>query len=107
MALEALGNRIIISPDDIEKVSEGGIVFAQTESFLRQEKSETCTGIVVGIGPSAWLDPIMGGKPWVELGAHVVYAKYAGKFVTDPEDGEEYVVTNDDAIQARIKERVT
>lgn len=96
--LEALGNRVIIKPE-IEEVSKGGIVLARDE---RIAKSETSTGIVVGIGPSAWLDPILGGEPWCQLGDRVVYAKYSGKFVTDPEDNLEYVVINDDAIQARL-----
>lgn len=100
--LEALGNRVIIKPDAIEEVSEGGIVFAQTTQFVREEKASTSTGEVIGYGPAAWLDPIMGGEPWVEIGDHVVYARYSGKYVTDPDNNEEYVVINDDAIQARI-----
>lgn len=100
--IEALGNRVIVKPDSIEKVSAGGIVFAQTETYIREEKAATSTGEVIGFGPAAWLDPVMGGEPWVDIGDKVVFARYAGKYVTDPEDGEEYVVINDDAIQARI-----
>jgi len=104
--LEALGNRVIIKPDPIEEVSEGGIVFAQTTNFMREEKAATSTGTVIDFGPAAWLDPAMGGEPWVEKGDKIVFARYAGKYVIDPEDGKEYVVINDDAIQARIKEAV-
>jgi len=100
--LEALGNRVIIKPDSIEEVTAGGIVIAQTETYLRQEKAATSTGTVVDFGEAAWLDPIMGGKPWVDVGDRVVYARYAGKFVVDPDDDVEYVVINDDAIQARF-----
>jgi len=99
--IEALINRVIIKPDPVETASKGGIILALDE---RQEKAATTTGTIIGIGPAAWLDPIMGGEPACEIGDHVVYAKYSGKFVTDPEDGEEYVVVNDDAIQARIIE---
>jgi len=102
--LEALGNRVIIKPDSIEEVTPGGIVIAQTDSYVRSEKAATSTGEIMGFGEAAWLDPMMGGEPWVEVGDRVVYARYAGKFVTDPEDGKEYVVINDDAIQARIVE---
>jgi len=98
--IEALGHRVIIKPDPVETMSQGGIVLALDE---RREKSETSTGIVIDYGPAAWLDPAMGGEPWVEKGDHVVYAKYAGKFITDPDDNVEYVVINDDAIQARIE----
>lgn len=102
--LTALGNRIIIKHDDVEKVSEGGIVFAQTEKFMREEKAATETGTIVDIGPSAWLDPALGGEPWCKVGDRVVYARYSGKFIKDPADGEEYVVINDDAIQALLGE---
>ncbi len=100
--IEALGNRVIIKPDSIEEVTAGGIVIAQSSTYVREEKAATSTGTVVDYGPSAWLDPIMGGEPWVEKGDRVVYARYAGKFVTDPDNDEEFVVINDDAIQARI-----
>jgi len=99
----ALGNRVIVKPDEVEKISEGGIHLpAAMDSYERREKSETTTGEVVGIGPAAWLDPIMGGKRWAEIGDRVIYAKYSCKYITDPEDGKEYVIMNDDAIQARI-----
>lgn len=100
--IEPLGHRVIIKPDPVEVMSEGGIIFAQTEEFLRREKSETSTGIVVSYGPSAWLDPALGGEPWVEIGDRIVYAKYSGKFVVDPDSGDEYIVINDDSIQARV-----
>lgn len=102
--IEALGNRVIIKPDPIEEISAGGIVIAQTEKYMREEKAATSTGVVVGYGPAAWLDPIMGGEPWVDVGDRVVYARYSGKYVIDPADNVEYVVINDDAIQARIGE---
>lgn len=97
--LEALGNRVIVKPDPIEE-KIGEIYVVRDE---RTAKSETNTGTIVDYGPAAWLDPAMGGKPWVEKGDHVVFAKYSGKFVVDPDDEQEYVVVNDDAIQARIE----
>lgn len=100
MALEALGPRVIIFPDPVEEISKGGIVLARDE---RQAKAETSTGTIKEIGPLAWLDPALGGEPWCEVGDRVVYAKYSGKFVIDPDDEKEYVVINDDAIQARIE----
>jgi len=100
--IEALGNRVIIKPDDIEEVTAGGIVIAQTANYIRDEKAATTTGIVIGYGPAAWLDPIMGGEPWVDIGDRIVYSRYAGKFVIDPDSEEEFVVINDDAIQARV-----
>jgi len=97
----ALGNRVIVKPDDVETVSEGGILLGGA-NYERNEKAQCTTGTIVDFGPSAWLDPLMGGEPWVEKGDRVVYAKYAGKFITNPEDDEEYVVINDDAIQVKL-----
>lgn len=97
---KVLGNRVLIKPDPIETMSKGGIILNPNE---RQAKSETSSGTVVDYGPSAWLDPMLGGEPWVEVGDRVIYAKYSGKFFTDPDNEEEYVVINDDAIQVRIQ----
>jgi co-chaperonin GroES (HSP10) len=99
--IEMMGNRVLIFPDPVEEISKGGIILNLDE---RKEKAACSTGTVVDFGPSAWLDPVLGGEPWCEKGDRVVFAKYSGKFVIDPEDEKEYVVINDDAIQARIVE---
>lgn len=104
--MEALGNKVIILPDKGklnehgEEVSEAGIV-TRTANQVTDYRDQTTTGVVVGFGPAAWLDDALGGKPWVEIGDHVVYAKYSGKEFKD-EDGTEYVCVNDDALQVRI-----
>lgn len=97
--MEALGNRVIIMPDPVETKTDSGIILTLDE---KGERSLTTTGIVVDFGPAAWIDPAMGGEPWVDKGDHVVYAKYSGKFFTNPEDNQEYVCVNDDAIQVKI-----
>ena len=104
--IQVYGNKILIKPDFVEgeKVSEGGIVYGVTDQAKREAKAETTTGVIIGIGPSAWLDPILGGEPWCKVGDRVLYSKYSGKFVVDPEDDIEYVVINDDGIQAGIVE---
>jgi co-chaperonin GroES (HSP10) len=106
LPFEALGNRVIILPDagtneDGEKVTEWGFV-EQTAKQVDDYRDQTTTGVVVDYGPAAWIDPIMGGEPWVKVGERVVYAKYSGKDFTV--DGIDYVCVNDDAIQVRLKE---
>jgi len=105
--MEALGNRVIILADkDIndagEQVSDSGIII-RTESQVSEYRDQTTTGTIVDFGPAAWLDPIMGGEPWVEKGDRVVFAKYSGKFFTNPEDDVEYICVNDDAIQVKLE----
>lgn len=102
MALEPIGNRVIIKPDEVETVSEGGILMPVSDDYERQEKAQCSTGEIIGFGPSAWLDPILGGTPPVEIGDRVIFAKYSGKYIVNPEDGKEYIVVNDDAIQVRV-----
>jgi len=97
----ALGNRVIVSPDPVEDETDWGFKMGG-DNYERRERAETTTGVVAGIGPACWLDPAMGGEPWAKVGDRVIYAKYACKYITNPEDGEEYVVMNDDAVQVRL-----
>jgi len=97
--MEPLGHRVIILPDSVEKMTDWGFDLNPDE---KAERSQTSSGTVIDFGPSAWLDPALGGKPWVEKGDRVIFAKYSGKFITNPEDEKEYVVVNDDAIQVRL-----
>lgn len=97
---EPFFNKVIILPDPIDEISEGGIHLILDE---RSEKANCSTGTVIDWGPSAFLDPVLGGEPPENLkGAKVIYAKYSGKYFKNPDDGEEYVVLNDDALQVRI-----
>ena len=72
----------------------------------KQEPLATTTGTVVSIGPNAWkaFDPGPDWAPWAEVGDRVMYAKYGGKVVKDPDTNEEFVVLNDEDIISRIKE---
>lgn len=99
--MEAICNKVIIKADPVETTTESGIILGGA-NYERDEKSVCTTGVIVDYGPAAWLDPIMGGKSPVEVGDRVVYAKYSGKFITNPDDNEEYVIINDDAIQVKL-----
>ena len=99
--MEVLGNRVVILPDEVETMSQGGII-TMTDAQIQGYRDQTTTGVVIDYGPAAWLDPIMGGEPWVNKGDRVVYAKHAGKLFKVPGDDKEYVCVNDDALQVRI-----
>lgn len=91
------GYRILIKPDELEKVSGGGIVLVHQDERLA--RAATVTGVIVAIGKTAW-DRHQGGLSWCDVGDHVIYAKYAGKIVIDPETEEEFLIVNDEDILA-------
>lgn len=93
--MRVLGHRLLVKPDPIQKETASGILLVPDE---RRAKAETVTGVVVDIGPTAYKDPGLGGEPWVKIGERVLYAKYGGKFYTNPEDNVEYVVLHDEDI---------
>lgn len=93
--IEPCGYRVLVEPDSGEKVSEGGIVIPETS------RMEQDVGTLVAVGPLAWSDQ-GDGTPWAEIGDRVMFAKYGGKFVTDPETHREYKILNDEDINAVI-----
>src|SRR5690349_5496269 len=97
--LKVPGHRVLIKPDALETKTQSGIVISYGDMEKRHEEATT-KGVVVEIGPLAWKDAafrpdLPEWKPWCAVGDEVIYAKYSGKFVTDPEDNEKYYLTND------------
>lgn len=105
MKLEICGHRILIRPDSIEKISKGGIILAQNE---KREQAAQTTGTVVSVGPMAWKafdgkDPKW--KPWANVGDHVLYTRYGGRYTKDPDNSDgELIIINDEDILAVIKD---
>lgn len=97
-SIKPTGWRILIKPDPAETKSPGGIII-QTENRLNRVGQ--IFGTVVDIGPQAWKQ-VGDGTPWAKVGDRVSYAKYGGTVLTDPEDGEEYVMLNDQDVWAII-----
>jgi len=117
------GNRVVVKPDDVEEVTEGGIVIAPsiTESY---QNSQT-TGTLVSVGPDAWKHTttkryrVIDGtlvlvemetkgysKPFAEVGNRVAFAKYGG-LVVEGSDGEDYRILNDEDITAVVDDQVS
>ena len=108
MALKPVTHRIIVKPDSIEdkdeyfaKAKKLGIVIHQDEQA--REQSAVDTGTVMMIGLTAFkefgLDP-----NHISVGDKVVYARYAGKAITDPQDKIKYLALNDEDIIAIVTE---
>ena len=92
------GYRILVDPDKVETMSEGGIFMVLDE---RMEMVSQQFGTVVDIGDTCWTDAA--GRPlvrWCEVGDRVLFSKHAGRFYTDPKDPDkkEFMIINDNDI---------
>lgn len=98
---------------DQEFLKSKGFEIAITKDTARSIEGGTQVGEVISIGPMCWKSTDLGfGLPgwreWCQVGDQVVYAKYAGKPITDPDApiGEpNYIVLNDMDVQAVFVEQ--
>lgn len=112
MSLEILGHRLLIKPDPLEAqvdlpeaLREANFEVHRPGQMQKLEEAGTQTGVVLQVGPMAWkaFDGSQPDwKPWVKAGDHIVFARYAGKFVDDPETKERFMVINDEDVQVKI-----
>lgn len=89
------GDRILLRPEQLKKAHEvttdDGKKIAIALEFGANEKrleAATTEGVVVQIGPEAFKDE----TPWYAAGDKVLWGKYAGYWVTDPETEESLVI---------------
>ena len=95
------GNRILLKPMEIKKVSAGGIILS-TESNSEREQMGNTTGIVFEMGDQCYEDY---SGAWCAVGDKVIFAKYAGLMYRG-RDGLEYRVINDTDITGYLDEDV-
>lgn len=100
------GHRVLIKPDEIEEVSEGGIVLTHTDQAKKLEEAGQVFGTIKAIGFQAWkaFGKDHSGEPWAKVGDRVLFSKYSGFYLEDPADGENYKIVNDEDIVAVITE---
>lgn len=100
MALKAVAFRVIVKVKEVAEKSRGGIVLAIDKKL---EKNAHTEGTIVDIGPDAWTafktKELFAG---LQVGDKVFYAKYAGKWIVDPETLEEFLILNDEDIVAKV-----
>ena len=101
MAVKAIGYKAILKPDEVLKYSKGGIALAVD---ARLEANAQVVGTIIDLGE----DFAVAYKPktpqWgLKVGDKVYYAKYAGKWVTDPITEEEFLIVNDEDICAKVE----
>jgi len=102
---EPAGHRVLIKPKTVEEKSDGGIILHNNDIQKKLERAGNDIGTVYSVGMNAW-KAYDGGEPWAVVGDKVIYAKYGGVFVTNPLDGEEYVLINDADVSCVLKRQV-
>ena len=117
------GNRVVVRPDDIEEVTEGGIVIPKAVKDGHQHAQST--GVLVAIGPDAFVhtttitERLIDGnwkqverrrtgysEPFAAVGDRIAFAKYGGLQV-EGADGCLYRILNDEDITARVSDEVS
>ena len=99
--IKAIGFKAIIKPKKVEEVTSGGIVLAVDQKL---EEQAQVLGTIIDLGE----DFATAYRPklaqWgLKVGDQVYYAKYAGKWVKDPQTGEELLIVNDEDICAKLE----
>ena len=116
------GNRVLVKPDLLEEVTEGGIVIPQSELDKRQVAQSA--GVFIAAGPDAWqhttkrifrlIDGTM--KPveeqvtgysrmFAQPGERVAFARHCGLPMVG-EDGDEYRLMNDEDITCGLSKAI-
>jgi len=89
MSLKPAGYRILVRPEPVKETTDWGFELNIDE---RLERAAQVYGEIVAIGDFAWKED----GPWAKVGDRIAYIKHSGKFLTDPETNEEFVVINDE-----------
>ena len=115
MSLEIVGHRILVKPDPIEEQIEvpGVLKDAKFEvvkpvDLAKREEAGTQIGTVVQVGPTAFrafdgADP--NWQPWCKAGDRIIFARYSGKVVEDPDTKEKFFVINDEDVQVKVGQK--
>lgn len=107
--IKPCGHRLVVKAYKQEEVDE---VLKKHSEFLKEfqvinsnkkrEDASVDRGVVLSIGPTAWHD--FNSEPWCKVGDEIIFAKFAGKVVEDPETNEDVFILNDEDVVAVLKE---
>jgi chaperonin GroES len=97
--IEPTGHHVLVKPDVVREKTSGGI-YIPDEARQNEQRGAT-KGILVAIGPTAWVD-LANGKPWAKVNDYVSYARHAGINMKGSDD-EDYTLLNDQDILAILK----
>lgn len=109
--IQPVGHKILVAPLEWEVTTDWGFQVTSREDSetAKIERAGRMVGTIAAVGPQAWwafstgiqaLAPRPALEPWAVVGDTVMYSRYAGKEIYDPEDGAEYYLLNDEDILA-------
>lgn len=105
MAVKPILHRILVKPDDVlekdknyQKARSLGLIIAEQER--EREQAAVDSGVVIDYGPTVFRD-FNTDNP-LKIGDTIVYARYAGKVIVDPDTETKYVALNDEDVIAVI-----
>ncbi len=96
MAIQPLGDRIVVKVLEAKEVTKGGILLPETA----KEKPQEAKVIAVGKGRLTDNGQIVALE--VKVGDRVLYGKYSGTEITT-NDGEELLIMKEEDILAIVK----
>lgn len=96
MKIQPLADRILVSPIEPEKVTEGGLYIPDNA------KQKPQTGIVMAVGPGRVLDNGTTRTPDVTVGDKIIYGQYGGTEVTV--EGETFLMMAADDVLGIFEE---
>lgn len=107
MSIRPCGHRLAVKPykqDEVDEVVKAAkqFGFQIVNTNEKREDASVDRGVVTAIGPTAWQD--FKSEPWCKVGDEILFAKFAGKFIDDPETGEPVCILNDEDVVAVLKE---
>jgi chaperonin GroES len=94
MAIEPLGDRILLKPVEQEEEKVGGIIIPDTAKEKPQE------GKVIAVGPGKLLESGERQAMSVAAGDKVLYGKYSGTEIKY--ENEDYLIVREDDILAKL-----
>lgn len=107
MSITPVTHKLVVKPykitehDPLYKSALASGIVLPDEDKRKREQAAVDQGTIVAMGPTVFKD--FGCDNTLQVGDEIVFAKYAGKEVVDPDDGETYTIILDDDVVAVLK----
>ena len=89
-SVQPLGDLILVEVDRVEKTSKTGLKLFDSNDDYQNEQKFYERGVVVAVGPYAYEKAYFPEGPWVKIGDHITYRRYAGDLQRDHKTDKVY-----------------